>query len=266
MNVTPVERKGVEDTLNGFDLFQTPFFAVFHTKRMLFCFVDDDNEAARAFLIQQLQALEASGNTAVYTLKVYDEPTKKGQINESVPCCGSLCFRITDPMAGLIMNTNTGKGQHPVQHVDRYTLFLEQQLRTHQEETQLLRQEVEALKEITIEGKEEENNLGWIGDVAAAAEKYPKFADTVMDLLTMAKSFLSKQFPMSNQNNTQQAPGGAISGVRPGLNPDDTFREAMNILYKVNPNMTDDLVLLANMAANDPDMFQIALKKLRALA
>lgn len=87
------DRVGIDNILDGFDLYQAPCFSISQGKEFKFSHVGDDVQEARDVFEQNLNGIHHN-STALYKIKLYKTPNAKGEIDRSTPEVGSFTFRI----------------------------------------------------------------------------------------------------------------------------------------------------------------------------
>jgi len=246
-----VERRGIEDILSGYQLFEVPMFAVFVGKDLKFSYRSEDQEAGIQFLSEQLQAIRASNGSGIYTLKVYNAVDKDGYISNATHYVGSFNFKVceADPYftAG---RQQMIQGAPPVP--DKMAEILN---RMDQRMVEIEKR----LDEEAVEEEERHPAISIMDGIGSIGEKYPWLQNKIDDLFLLGRTFFKKLNPMAE---------GKINGIDPStMTPQQKVVAALDILHKADTDgkFPDRLLKLAELSINDPDMYQVMIKKLDLL-
>lgn len=248
----PIQRRGIEDVVDGFGMYETPYFALWWSNNLMFSHCGADMNDALRMLQDNLAVLNSNGSSAVYTIKFYAGTGKDGRITRATDPVGQFNFRL---------NEHEERGTRAVGAVgagnDRWYQHLEEQNKQILEQNRLLQEQLASIEEPDDEEADIMDKVGAIG------EKYPWLQEHIKEGVTIIKAILNKTLGMNSE--TRHRATGQIAGVSNDATPTEKVNAAIKILYKHNQQIGDDLLRLADLAENDPDTFNLALKKLRAL-
>jgi hypothetical protein len=87
-----VERRGVEDVMQGFQLYGVPCFSIWQTQNLKFAYGAGNIDDALRLLEDNLDALHHSQTAATYTLKAHTEADADGFISNKTKYIGSFNF------------------------------------------------------------------------------------------------------------------------------------------------------------------------------
>lgn len=272
-----------EGVLSVFELQGKPCFSIWeNTKHPAFSCSDETEDEREAMLIKYLNIIAESGTTAQFMIKFHDAPAK-GKINNTTPVSGSLPFRFSEPNDLVKTSGNAGSaGIDMLREV--FSTKMEMLDMKYQRIIEDKDAEIEALQQQLDAEPEpgDSDDMGMIGKIMDRVERNPSLNNLFNKLLDTAGDFLtvSKHKMRAQGANV----GGGISGVEEDqtLSPTERLNGHLKVLIeyfvkqhgqgntaeeKYNSGflqMVDALGMLAKLT-NDPDMMELALKKLRAL-
>lgn len=91
-----IDLRGGDQVLNSYELFDTPFYAIYQGKTLKFYHDENDIDSGRELLQKQIDALQQGQSTAVFEIVYYTELNSAGKlVKENIK--GSNTFRICTP-------------------------------------------------------------------------------------------------------------------------------------------------------------------------
>lgn len=246
---TGINLRGGDQVLQQFELFDTPFFAIYQGKDLQFYFDEENIDAARELLTQQLDVLTNNRSTATFKAVFYTGLNDKGKLTpENIK--GSTTFRVCTP--GVSYNHPEfgnpeligayGNSRGGVRLMDEQAQKIE-----------ALEQKIDQLLE---EKAEEENNtpqgVGGFQGMIGAVLSNPQVQQVLIGRLL---GLLDKILPEQN-----------AAGPKPtiaGISDESEVQAAIRKLFEAGMNI-DDLIKLSNIPQNNPALFSILLTQLRS--
>lgn len=272
-----IDRVGVSDILVGYDMYKDcPYYAFFEDAKghdLKYVYKDGDRPEGKKLLMENLKALEQKGTEAVFVIRFYEELPDKKDVNWNTPCSGSQRIKIKETATMVAMAAQQAGGSD-------FTNFLMKQLDNEKEARENLEDELSEIKELLLEKEKtppDEAGLGIIGQIGRAATSYPVFGEILKDWSTVLKhKFMAFAGPAQASNiagvetDTSLPPDQRVNNaIRKlieyyirrygGTGDDETKRKTGFTVFAA------DMELLANLTS-DPDVMDLALKKLRAMA
>lgn len=249
-----VERKGVADAMDGFDMatgMDAKYYQLWQGTTLKITYDGDDIAGVgRDMLENMLQAAATGGSKATYSLRFFTKAGKGDTIDSNTPYMSSFNFKLNDEST-LYPTINQG-GAAGIAGVRSENLIL-----------QKLEQMEQRLQQM------EENGVGDVDD-EDPLDKYSKILQipVVERALMGAISFFSKHAnAMSGTNNNRRRPaGGGLAGVEDTRTETEKCQDAINRLATLDPNLGTHLLLLAQVAEQDMDVYDMAIAKLKKYA
>lgn len=292
MSSTAVITRDKDAVVRVWEMHEMPCFSVWENKSFpAFSCTLETPEERENFLLECLEQIRNGGSAALFTIKFHEMP-KNGKITNGTPVFGSMPFRLSESQpAG---NNRGGSDAQWMKELFETRLQLYDE--RHKQELAKKDQVIQELQEQLEEGPEdaEDLNLGVIGQVLQAGEKYPtlkRLTDMLVEFLADAVTVGKHKF--KNMAHAAAPAGSGINGVEeeaaaggaaPGsATPDQQVNAAIRTLvtYFINhygTGATDEekrqsgfvefayvMTLLANLTT-DPDVMELAIKKLKQLA
>lgn len=90
-----IDRRGISSVLEGFDTFETPYYAVLQGGQIKYYCDDEDMEGAKELLKDNLLAAHQAGSDALYQLRLYKRIPDDG-VDLKTPYIGSFNFKVQD--------------------------------------------------------------------------------------------------------------------------------------------------------------------------
>jgi len=261
MAINKAMYNGVNAIMDAYDRnAQTPYYSVWAGKDMIFSYNEDDQEAGRIHLLENLIACEQNEHSDILKIKFHPKK-EKTFITDRTPAIATLFVRVCDP--------NYLKGQiQPYNPAPNYGLqnILEKQT----EILSGLSNRLSALEEVQMQAEEEaddveeEDTLGKVGAIL----NHPAI-QTILGIL------IPQIMPAM-----QPKPQPIVAGVQEDelLQTQNDFDieavdhaeinyglidEALERLSKHTPTLAEDLTALADMADNNPGQFKMLLAMLK---
>lgn len=296
-----IEARSIDEVMNIWQMQDAPCWGIWTTNkpRPVFSCSNDDVDDRQKMLLQYLNLLKNTGTSAEYMIKYYDDQGGK-KITANTPPIGSTNFKLSEQNMDIFSpaGNNAGGGGNIQLLTEVYNMKFEN-WKLMQEMEQLQRdRDME-----DVEEADDDSTMGKIGRVVdmvgEAGERYPwmqnilnKLADSITDVFTVVKHKAGNSFGKENTahmagiqdavmpematdvkesidnsiatlcdfyiNNTAQH----IKAKHPTATTEEVHAAATTHGTK---ELAADLRILAGLT-NDPDMFFLAIKKLRANA
>jgi hypothetical protein len=227
---------GTESVMQWYDTnANTTFWSVRDAKNeILFFYAGKDENESREHLENNIRMAETQGVEATLTLKIHAKAPKLGFFTKNEEGIVTTYFRPT---------SFTPSSYQPVNNFANDQLLSE--LRAMRSELAAMKMKSE-IEEMDDEEEEEPNALmGFIQNPA---------------IQNMLIAQISNLF-----NPTQKVThvAGVMDGAENESDDDDKINEAIEILKKYDDQLGSDLLLLSDMAVNDPQQFKFLIKLLR---
>jgi len=246
---TGINLRGADELMKQFELFDTPYFAIYQGKDLQFYYDDENIDGARELLTQQLDVLTANRSTATFKAVFYTGLNDKGKLTpENIK--GTTTFRVCSP--GVSYN-------HPeFGNPELIGSYPERRGNVRLMDEQA--QKIEALEQkidLLLEEKESEQNeqpqsVGGFQGVIGAVLANPQVQQILIGrLLTLLDKILPEQQPAG--------PKPTIAGIT----DESEVQAAIRQLFEAGMTI-DDLIKLSNIPKNNPGLFSILLTQLRA--
>ena len=272
MAINKAMYNGVNSIMDAHDRnASTPYYSVWAGKDMIFSYNEDDAEAGRLHLLENLMACEQNEHSDILKIK-YHPKKEKLFITDKTPSIATLFVRVCEP------SYLRGQIQPYQQTPQPYNnVLMERQM----ELLNSISSRLTALEEAKLEEEEEEDDDG-LGKIGIILD-HP----VVQGLIS---AVLPAMINNGNKNNTQKpilngVPNDHITetleqnnqidydnnfndnelldiqeqGIK---NITDSIKNSLERLSKHTDNLPDDLEALANMADNNPAQFKMIIKML----
>jgi hypothetical protein len=240
-----IERKGVDDTMAGFDLAvedDAKYYMLWQGSTPKYTYDGDDIVGnGRSNLVEMLTAAAVNGSQAQYTLRFYKHLGKDHSVDASTPPYASFNFKLQD-------NTNVypgaavaGTGRDPG--------------------TSAILAELQKLN-----NRMDKIEQDGVGDIEEDPfEKYQRILETpaAEKLVVAGIGWLNKLFKLPGMNNRTPNQGGGISGVN--IPDDEKIQQSVMRLQAIDPLFADHLQLLADLADASPKIYNRAIAKLEEM-
>jgi len=292
----PVMTRDKAGVMTVWEMQGKPFFSIWRTaKDLSFSCSEEEEEAREAMLVKYLDLIKESNSDYAYTIKFHDETGKSGKINNTTPVCGSLPFKFSEATsierytpggagAGNTAMLNELFAEKLARLEDKYDRRIEDLEREHEDEIEELEKQLSEGS-----GKKLDGIQGAIGFIGEQGSKYPWIAEIIKDWSTIIKhKFQQAAGPRPAHNiagvetDTQAPPQGDMTadqqvshairtmagyyvGKHGYFDPNITEEAKTHANAKGWAELAADLTLLAGLT-KDPDLMELALKKLRQLA
>lgn len=264
----PADCFNVEDTIERFKIYETPLFSFWCGKDLRFIHQKDDMNGALNLLTNNLETIKQNGHTSQFTIKVYDELPERGKITAGTEHSGSIVCQMHTPGDTVTGMTRYGSGGG-----GDFMAYLKEELSQAKEKIHHLKQDRDYWKGQVehLEQAGNDDNLGGLGKVGSALEKYPQLNELLKPVIMNLSENMANLFG-------KKIPASRISGI-PLQPADDTenqkkLSEAITALIsaygKQYNDMGDtifafDMEKLSRIAQHTPSVFLEAIQKLREL-
>jgi hypothetical protein len=260
MAINKAMYNGVNAIMDAYDRnAQTPYYSVWAGKDMIFSYNEDDQEAGRIHLLENLIACEQNEHSDILKIKFHPKK-EKTFITDKSPAIATLFVRVCDP--------NYLKGQiQPYNPAPNYGLqnILEKQT----EILSGLSNRLSALEEVQMRDEEEadeveEDALGKVGAIL----NHPAI-QTILGILLpqIMPAMQPKPQPIvagvQEQELVQEHNNFDIEAVNHSEINYGLIDEALERLSKYTATLAEDLTALADMADNNPGQFKMLLGMLK---
>ena len=243
---TGINLRGADQVLQQFELFDTPYFAIYQGKDLQFYFDEENIDASRELLTQQLDVLTANRSTATFKAVFYTGLNDKGKLTpENIK--GSTTFRVCTP--GVSYNhPEYGNPELIGSYTDRRggARVMDEQAQKIEE----LEQKIDLLLEEKNDSQPE--TIGGFQGVIGAVLSNPQVQQILIGRLL---GLLDKILP------EQQAAGPKPTIA--GISDETEVQTAIRTLFEAGMTI-DDLIKLSNIPKNNPALFSILLTQLRS--
>lgn len=243
---TGIDLRGKDQVLQQFDLFDTPFFAVYQGKDLKFYHDVDNIDEAKELLSQNLDVLEFNASTAPFKIVYYTQLNNAGKLTQD-NTKGSATFRVCSP--GVAPNNpNYGElsmvGSYQRKRENEMIELLQQKIDEQNEKIALLIEAQEA-------EKEEPETVSGVQGVIGALMANPVLQEAIIGRLL---NLVDKILPApGGQSNT-----AAIAGVT----DESDVQSAIRTLFDAGMTIAD-LQKLADLSKSNPALFKMLLGQLR---
>lgn len=90
-----IDRRGMDSVIQGFDTFNSPFYAVLQSGAIKYIHDEDDMESAKDLLRDNMEAAKQAGSDALYQIRFY-RGVPDGGIDSKTGYIGSFNFKVQD--------------------------------------------------------------------------------------------------------------------------------------------------------------------------
>ena len=272
-----VECYGRENAMNCFRLHNTPDFAVFAGQgdkwRLKFSVTDKNQDESEMIFRDNLDAVDAT-NDATYQVRFYRKLKDGDEPDVTTPYSSSFNFKVKEKMPFQMAEKQMAPAAqfgHLSYGDQQWIKFLQDERIRLMEENRQLKEEVETLENELdeLELGDGEPELGALGTIGAAGQKYPWIQDQMSTLIGVFDR-LTRAIPGMNSAPAAAAP--APMGEAPE-NTEAKFKAALQKLLdyynKKYPGagearLAEDLWKLAQLT-DKPMIFDMALQQLKSL-
>lgn len=244
---TGIDLRGADQVLQQFDLFDTPFFAVYQGKDLKFYHDVDNVDEARELLNSNLAVLEANASTAPFKIVYYTQLNNAGKLTMD-NCKGSATFRICSPgvganhpMAGQLEVVGSYHNRKQSELIE----LLERKLDEQNEKINILLEAKDA------EEAEDPGQVNGFQSVIGSLMANPAIQEAIIGRLI---NLVDKILPPPQQQHN----AGALAGIT----DESDVQGALRILFDAGMTISD-LQKLAAMTKTNAGLFQILLGQLR---
>lgn len=252
-----IERKGAADAMDGFDIatgMDAKYYQLWQGSTLKITYDGDDiTGVGRDMLDNMLQAAASGGSKATYSLRFFTKLGKGETIDSNTPYMSSFNFKLNDDSTlypGIINQGAAGIGTTG---------------RPSAADNLILQKLTEMEKRL-----QDIEETGAVGEVDEdPLDKYAKIMQipVVERALMGAINFFTKHAnSMSGPNNRRRPAGGGLAGVEDTRNETEKCQEAIERLAKIDPELGTHLLLLAQVAEQDIDVYEVAINKLKKYA
>lgn len=217
-----------------------PFYAVFYNLRnKYFQFNKNDYQAAKSFLTSSLDALQQSGDNAMYYLNIYDE-SQKNYPNAGMVC--SFPFRL---------NEFSSVGAGPGGNVDALAKLIKEQ---HEKQLELMAQIAEL--------QQKPDTWDRIGALLETPGLAQSIVPLVQPIIGSLMGIVSKISGVNMSQPVNGMPSPMIAGPQSEVDPETALDSALDRLEK-HGDLVEMLTTLADFADKNPDQFKMYFKMLK---
>lgn len=219
-----VQFRSDDSVLKAFDYSKCNAWAICLDKQFMFKHVGDSAQGARDVLADYLDMIADS--KAIYTLKVFDGVTND-KLNERTPCSGSFNFRLSELTEEDFGEKGSyGNGAYGREMLSRLSAIEEK------------------LKDQDLQPEEKEpSQWDTIGEIIS----HPTIQPIVQNILGKLVSGLTGA----------GAAGRALGAVPEGTDRGELLKQSINILREKDPKLPEHMHMLASMATNNPQKFNM---------
>lgn len=250
-----IDIRGAEQVLEQFELFDTPFFAVFQGKDLKFQHLEDNIDEARNLLRQNLEVLERNGSVAPFKIVYYyNLSANEKLVPENIK--GSNTFRVISPG----VSTNHPDYGNPerfntnffASKIGNAKIIDEQAAKIIELEERLNAMEAEAVEE-------QPQAVGGLNGIINGLLQNEQIQQAIIGrLLNFVDTILpNKSNAMNTANN---ASGASIAGI----DETNALHDALSQLEAAGMTL-NDFVKLATIAKEKQSYFQMLLQSLRTM-
>lgn len=243
MGQPSIEHRSKEAVLIGFDMYDTPYYAVFQDKCLKFYNDTNDGEKAKETLSECLDALISAKSYAIYHVRFYKTCPDESPNWKDNPT-GSFNFKLDECRPDM-------QYQYPMAGVSGMGEIAE------------LKKEIAALKLARDEPDDRPQWQKTLSSISGVLDDNPQLANTILPAISNILSGIVSKF-MPNQKNIMPAAEymAGVAGV-PDDNKvanDDYIMESVDRLMAIDTDFPIHLKQLADMATNNPSKYFMALK------
>lgn len=241
-----IDLRGGDQVLNSYELFDTPFYAIYQGKTLKFYHDENDIDSGRELLQKQIEALQQGQSTAVFEIVYYTELNSAGKlVKENIK--GSNTFRIVTPGVGY-------------NHPEFGNPALIGSYEAKRQSNQLIEQQAKKIEELEekidllLEQKEIEED-----QETESVNGFQQIIGTVLSNPQIQSVLVGKLMNLVDTILPDKKPNVQIAGVL-----DETeVQAALRQLFDAGMTIAD-LQKLAEMSEKETSMFNFLLTQLRS--
>jgi hypothetical protein len=230
---------GTQKVMDWYDLnAKTCFWSIVDTKgSVVFMNADNDENLSRDLLEANIRSAETAGLDCTFILRIHPKAPKEGYYVKGAPEMIITKFRPVSYETSTMQPVNNNQMGYPNNQLYGELVILKNQMAA-----------LQMKKDEEDEEDEEDEDEGPI----IGFFKNPDIQNMIMGYVT---AFL--------QPNTTKVTN--VAGVMDGSQADQDAKidAAIETLKQIDANLGDDLILLAQLALNDPGQFNFLIKLLR---
>jgi hypothetical protein len=274
MAINKAMYNGVNSIMDAHDRnASTPYYSVWAGKDMIFSYNEDDAEAGRLHLLENLMACEQNEHSDILKIK-YHPKKEKLFITDKTPSIATLFVRVCEPsyLRGQIQPYQ--QAPQPYQN----NMLFERQM----ELLNSISSRLTALEEARLEQEEDDDDDNGLGKIGLILD-HPVVQGLISAVIPAMINSVTKQntekpvlngvpdeeisetmersFDTDIEDNFNDADLLDLQEERIN-NVSNSIKDSLERLSKHTDNLPDDLKALANMADNNPAQFKIILKML----
>lgn len=241
-----IERRGVDDVVSGYNLYPDAMFSLWQGTALKFSHISDVKANGEDVLMQNLQAIEANGSNAIYTLCIHKEHDKDGYITKKTPVIGSFNFKLCDGVGNGMV-----QGMFP-QYQGGNTM------------QKILERLDEMQKQLDEDSIQEDRHpaVAMAEQIAGVMERFPALQGFVANFISSLMGKPVQQQPHQISGLPEQPP---VAQAVPGMKPDEKLSTALKILLQVDKEFPDNLLKLAGVAQKQPDTYAFLVNQLKSM-
>lgn len=235
-----VQFRGVPAVLRAYENANIAPFAIMCGTQLLMKYEDNDLEGGKEFLKTALKELSTGGGMATYTLCVYEDLKPKEKIKSKTPFDMSFNFKLEEyetERAGRFSNR---------EYEDRIAA-LEAKLKLEEDET------------------DEPEAIGGIWGTIGKLLEHPDISAAIAGKIVTAIHSVGASNP-SGASVLTAVPGAAkVAGAGDRHNSEqlEKIRRAVDTLAKLDPDLGDHLIQIAEIAMKDPGKYNLLIGMLK---
>lgn len=259
---------GVENVMNAYDDLcnDVPYYSVWSGRTILFSWNEDDIDKGKEKLRQMLLAAEQNEHNDILTI-CFHPKKEKNFITDKTPVTGSMTIRVTDLTPGRLRDMDrVGNVTEPRGYQIPYELrrSFEQMAEFTQKIPTLLSPIEERLAALELGGDDVEEQAGIIGIIKHLENPgVQMIANRILDLLIPGQT-VQQPLRVSGVPGTETATPPISQPDYSNVTEDqqNALDQAIITLSKYC-NVYTDLPLLANLAENNTQVFNMMLSQLK---
>lgn len=245
-----VQLRDIPDVLTAYTNWNTPQFAIWSGKQMLFTYDDEDAsvEDGQQLLHQWLEWIQKSNSAGIYTLAIYKN--QKKEITNNTPYNGSVNFQLN----AYQYNTQSGTiGQVGDPAVKMLV-----------DEVRAMRLELNAIKNDTDNDDDDDNSDNVLGQITTLLSN-PLVGAIITAIMPNAKVPQQVKSPTSTTMQTVSGTATKIAGTSDQTDDDKRIANAMVALKENVPNLPAVLEQLSLLAIKHPSQMQLYVSALMGM-
>lgn len=264
---------GIDDVMAAFDSINKGryAFSIWHTERdIAFQWPNEDIDKGRAFLEENLQALEQTENDELFYLKFHPANKVKDFIDKKTPVISMTPFRVKElgegKSGGQVNGVSDYSGYRQNFEIQQAIKELPDKFKTHLEpiEARLTAlEEYEPEGEVLTEEDQVKKYIGYVGQISGVLSD-PAVLSGIQNILKMFLPGLVAA-PIVPQQISGVTKEKKISSPEPAepIN-EDLLNASLTRLHNQGCRIDKDLALLADLAETNRPYFDMMLQTLRA--